>query len=99
MLDESKLSYDATTGALTYASGLSGKTLFPKASGQALSKVARSRSWRGHEVARALVSFDDQAAATYNADALAYLELGAIGPDGEATSSARFVPREDFGIE
>ena len=99
MLDDSKIDYDPAGAEVTYRSGLSGKSLLPKDTGRALSKIGRNGEYQGKPVKRVTVAFGDDAAAAYNADALAFLRLSSKGPSGVAKSDAKFPAREDFGIE
>lgn len=98
-MDESKLRYDADREELRYDSGLRGTELLARDVGKALSRVGRDGIWRGQRVNRVVVDFDDDEAASHNADAMAFLRLVPRGPGGEVKSDARFVTRDDFGVQ
>jgi hypothetical protein len=98
-MDKTKLSYNAKTTTLRYASGISGKELFAKDDAKTLSEIGRNGSHDGQPVSAVEVLFDDQVAAEYNASALEFLRLVAATSAGPVASGAQFRARKDFGLE
>ncbi|MFT6398521.1 MAG: hypothetical protein ACJAYU_003279 [Bradymonadia bacterium] len=98
-MDNKRLSYDATSKTIHYESDIAGKELLSKGAGKTLSFYARAGTYDGNPVESVQVGFADAAAAEYNADALEFLRLVAVGPDGPVRSGARFTARSDFGLE
>ncbi len=98
-MDKKHLRYDPKTKTIHYETGIVGKELLSKEDGKTLSSYVRSGSYDGKPVVSVQVGFADTAAAKYNADALEFLRLVALGPDGPVKSDAKFTARSDFGIE
>lgn len=94
-IDEDRLTWTEAEGLLTYAADETGATTFDMKVAKALRSLARTRR---PKVRRVQVRFADKAAATHNADALAFLKIESGYPGGVVTSDATFTTREDIDM-
>lgn len=99
MIDPGKVDFDEASGTLSYRAGVSAAENFDVGLARELGQVRREGRWSGHAVREVRVCFGSEEAARHNADMLAYLGLASWHAGGQVVSSARFVPRSDFGID
>ena len=97
-MNEKQLRWEPETKTLVLESDLQGVMKLPPDVRTHLLAIARAGRWREHDVARVMVSFKDETAGHYNADALAFVGLGCrVG--GVDVQVANFETREDFGLK
>ncbi|MBU6162842.1 MAG: hypothetical protein KGO50_17140 [Myxococcales bacterium] len=97
-MDEKQLRWEPETQSLVLESDLQGLTKLPVQVRAQLQEIARAGRWNDHRVGRVVVSFSDETAGRYNADALAFVGLHCrVG--GVDVPGANYETRTDFGLK